>query len=102
MSAPDLSRWFAERESWKEGVWGTCFDAAPTASTTPCPSIPCPDFGEETLDVRPYLEIAERSPDRYWVRCLTCHSWVAPAEGGSRAEVLEHAEEIHECVVMGR
>lgn len=27
MSAQDLSGWFAERESWKERVWGTRFDA---------------------------------------------------------------------------
>lgn len=73
-------------------------------SDTPCAQIPCPSFEEVTVFVTPYLEIAER-PLWYgadWVRCLSCHSWVMPAEGGSPAEVLEHAEEIHECVVAGR
>lgn len=70
----------------------------------PCPgvSLPCPSFEEVIVSVTPYLEITERGPDAYWVRCLSCHSWVMAAEGGSPTEVLEHAEEIHECVVAGR
>lgn len=72
----------------------------PPALGAACRQIPCPSFEEVTLSVTPYLEIAERRPDAYWVRCLSCHSWVMPAEGGSPAEVLEHAEEIHVCGIV--
>lgn len=74
------------------------------ATARPGASLPCPDFEEVTVSVTPYLEILLREHPHggLWVRCLSCHSWVMPAEGGSRAEVLEHAGEIHECPVAGR
>jgi hypothetical protein len=82
----------------------------PTVQGTPiaCPgaSIPCPDFEEVTTEVSPFLEIAVRADETcradetYWVRCLTCGTWVMPAEGGTPAEVLEYAGETHACGIL--
>lgn len=57
---------------------------------------PIPEHLRQLFEGVPIMEIRERSGNQ-WVRCLTCQSWVMPAEGGSSLEVLEHAEETHEC-----
>lgn len=57
--------------------------------------VPCPDFGDANLIVKPYLEILRDPDGALWVECLTCGRRLLQAQRGWEREALSQAGDRH-------